>query len=154
MKSKRVKALGMASLVLCLLAMVASAARGDGGGVDLTLTSVSGAPGSEVTVYGTIKNTGWDDVYLNSGIPLLGSSSFSNGDVTDFFLNAPLSLAPDSDSGLIALFTFDVASGTPGEATGATTSTSWVEAQRIRIFWPAPNIRSLSRTLSRRSQGR
>ena len=40
MKSKRVKALGMASLVLCLLAMVASAARGDGGGVDLTLTSV------------------------------------------------------------------------------------------------------------------
>ena len=118
MKSKRVKALGMASLVLCLLAMVASAARGDGGGVDLTLTSVSGAPGSEVTVYGTITNTGSDDVYLNSENFTLGSSSFSNGDVTDFFLNAPLSLAPDSDSGLIALFTFDVASGTPGGSYG------------------------------------
>ena len=118
MKSKRVKALGMASLVLCLLAMVASAARGDGGGVDLTLTSVSGAPPSEVTVYGTITNTGSDDVYLNSENFTLGSSSFSNGDVTDFFLNAPLSLAPDSDSGLIALFTFDVASGTPGGSYG------------------------------------
>ena len=86
--------------------------------MDLTLTSVSGAPGSEVTVYGTITNTGSDDVYLNSENFTLGSSSFSNGDVTDFFLNAPLSLAPDSDSGLIALFTFDVASGTPGGSYG------------------------------------
>ena len=118
MKSKRVKVLGMASLVMCLLAMVASAARGDGGGVDLTLTSVSGAPGSEVTVYGTITNTGSDDVYLNSENFTLGSTYFSNGDVTDFFLNAPLSLGPDSDSGLIALFTFDVASGTPGGSYG------------------------------------
>jgi len=114
MKSKRIKVLGMTSLFMCLLAMVASAARGDSGGVDLTLSSVSGAPGSEVTVYGTISNTGSDDVYLNSENFTLGSSTyFSNGDVTDFFLNAPLSLGPDSNSGLIALFTFEIASGTP-----------------------------------------
>ena len=107
-----------------------------------------------MTVYGTITNTGSDDVYLNSENFTLGSSSFSNGDVTDFFLNAPLSLAPDSDSGLIALFTFDVASGTPGGSYGGNFLDILGGAQRIRIFWPAPNIRSLSRTLSRRSQGR
>ena len=118
MKSKRVKVLGMASLVMCLLAMAASAAWGDGGGVDLTLTSVSGAPGSEVTVYGTITNTGSGTVYLNNESYTLGSTNFLNGDVTDFFVNAPLSLGPDSDSGLIALFTFDVASGTPGGSYG------------------------------------
>jgi hypothetical protein len=113
MKSKRVKTLGMVSVVMCLLAMVASAARGDGGGVDLTLSSVSGAPGSEVTVYGTITNSGSDDVNLNSENFTLGSTYFSNGDVTDFFLNAPLSLGPESTSGLIALFTFEIGSGTP-----------------------------------------
>lgn len=118
MKSKCVKVLGMAGLVLCLLAMVASAARGDGGGVDFTLTSVSGAPGSEVTVYGTITNTGSGTVYLNSENYTLGSTFFSNPDITDFFLNAPLSLGPDSNSGLIALFTFDIESGTPGGSYG------------------------------------
>lgn len=154
MKSKRTKVLVMASLVMCLLALVASAARGDSGGVDLTLSGVSGAPGSEVTVYGTITNTGSDDVYLNSENFTLGSTYFSNGDVTDFFLNAPLSLGPDSNSGLIALFTFDVASGTPGGAMGATFSTSWVVAQPIRTYWPAPHFQSLSRTPSRQSRGR
>jgi hypothetical protein len=119
MKPKRAKVLGMASLVMCLLALVvASAARGDSGDVDLTLSGVSGAPGSEVTVYGTITNSGSDDVYLNSENFTLGSSYLSNGDVTDFFVNAPLSLAPDSNSGLIALFTFEIASGTPGGAYG------------------------------------
>jgi uncharacterized membrane protein len=118
MKSQRVKVLGMASLVLCLLVMVASAARGDGGGVDLTLTSVSGTPGSEVTVYGTITNTGSGTVYLNNENYTLGTSNFLNGDITDFFVNAPLSLGPDTDSGLIALFTFDIAPGTPGGAYG------------------------------------
>ena len=113
MKSKRVKVLGMASFVMCLLAIVASAARGDGGAVDLTLSGVSGTPGSEVTVYGTITNTGSDDVTFNSENFTLGSAYFSNGDVTDFFLNAPLSLGPDSNSGLIALFTFEIGSGTP-----------------------------------------
>ena len=118
MKSKRVKVLGMASLVMCLLAMAASAAWGDGGGVDLTLTSVSGAPGSEVTVYGTITNTGSDTVYLNNESYTLGSMNFLNGDITDFLLNAPLFLGPDTNSGLIALFTFDIASGTPGGSYG------------------------------------
>jgi hypothetical protein len=38
-----------------------------------------------------------------------------NGDVTDFFANAPSSLAGDANSGLIALFSFDIAPGTaPG----------------------------------------
>lgn len=118
MKSKHVKVLGMASLVLSLLVMVASAARGDSGGVDLTLTSVSGAPGSEVTVYGTITNTGSGTVYLNNESYTLGSTNFLNGDVTDFFVNAPFTLGPDSNSGPIALFTFDVASGTPGGSYG------------------------------------
>jgi hypothetical protein len=118
MKSKRVKVMGMASLVLCLLMMVVSAARADGGDEDLTLTSVSGAPGSEVTVYGTITNTGSDTDYLNSENYTLGSTFFSNPDITDFLLNAPLYLGPGSNSGLIALFTFDVASGTPGGSYG------------------------------------
>ena len=118
MKSRRVKVLGVAGLVVCLMALVPSAARGDGGGVDLTLSSVSGVPGSEVTVYGTITNTGSGTVYLNNENYTLGSSNFLNGDITDFLLNAPLFLGPDANSGLIALFTFDIASGTPGGSYG------------------------------------
>ena len=118
MKSRHVKVLGVATLIACLMALVPSATRGDSGGLDLTLSSVSGVPGSEVTVYGTITNTGSGDVYLNNENFTLGSSYFLNGDITDFFLNAPLSLGPDSDSGLIALFTFDIAPGTPGGTYG------------------------------------
>jgi hypothetical protein len=76
---------------------------------------VSGAPGTTVTVDGTITNTGSTTIFLNNEDFTLDSSPFLlNGDVTDFFLNAPLFLAGDSNSGLIALFTFEVAGGTPG----------------------------------------
>lgn len=101
--------LALAVLALSLL-VIAGSAKADG--VTLTLSSVSGTPGSTVTVDGTITNDSSNTVYLNGESFTLGSS-FINGDPTDFFLNAPISLDPGGSSGLIALFAFQVASGTP-----------------------------------------
>lgn len=80
--------------------------------VTLTLSAVSGLPGTTVTVDGTIANTGSSTVYLNSEDFTLNSPSFLNGDITDFLLNAPLSLAGGTNSGLIPIFAFDIGPGT------------------------------------------
>jgi hypothetical protein len=88
-------------------------------GITLTLSPVSSANGTTVTVEGTIANNGSSTIFLNNENFTLGSGFFSNGDITDFFLNAPLFLDGDTDSGLIPLFTFDIAPGTPaGPYTG------------------------------------
>jgi PEP-CTERM motif len=80
----------------------------------LTLSSVSGNAGQVVTVDGTISNTGGPLVNLNGENFTLGSDlNFLNGDVTDFLNNAPLFLLGNTDSGLIALFSFEIAPGTP-----------------------------------------
>jgi hypothetical protein len=86
----------------------------------LTLTSVSGSAGQVVTVDGTISNTGSSLINLNGENFTLGSDlNFLNGDVTDFLNNAPLFLAGDTNSGLIALFSFEIAPGTaPGMYSG------------------------------------
>jgi len=103
------------AMILCLATFLTISPRVlHASGIDLTVSSVSGAPGDTVTVDGTITNTGTTTVFLNNEDFTLGSGSFSNGDVTDFFFNAPLSLDPGDNSGLIALFTFDIAGGTPG----------------------------------------
>jgi len=94
-----------------LLAMLPSSARADGGG--LSLSAVTGSAGQEITVYGTISNSGGDTLYLNGESFTLGSSNFTDGDVTDFFNNAPFFLSSDSNSGSIALFSFLIAPGTP-----------------------------------------
>jgi len=112
MQSKKIKILASTILIAFFGALLASRACADG--VTLALSNVSGPPGSTITVVGTITNNTADTVYLNSEDFTLGSSSFLNGDITDFFLNAPISLGPDSNSGLIALFTFDIAPSTPG----------------------------------------
>jgi len=102
-----------ATLILFLFTMMPFGARADS--TELTLSPVTGTAGEDVTVFGTITNTGTALVYLNGETFSLGSSSLLNGDVTDFFDNAPLSLAGDSNSGLIALFSFDIAPDTaPG----------------------------------------
>ena len=80
----------------------------------LTLLPVLGTPGGTVTVEGVIANPGTSTLFLNNENFTLGSSNFLNGDVTDFFLNAPISLDGGTDSGTIALFTFDIGAGTPG----------------------------------------
>lgn len=77
------------------------------------LSSVSGTAGEDVTVYGTISSTGAAEVFLNGENFNFGSSNFMNGDVSDFFVNAPISLTGGTNSGLIALFSFEIAAGTP-----------------------------------------
>jgi hypothetical protein len=97
-------------LLAALFILVPSRVNADS--VTLTLGSVSGTPGSTVTVDGTITNDSLNTVYLNSESYTL-AVPFLNGDNTDFFLNAPLSLAPGTNSGLIALFSFEIGAGTP-----------------------------------------
>jgi hypothetical protein len=112
MRNARIKILASAMLIGLFAVWLVPSARA--GTVTLTLSAVSGSPGGMVTLDGTITNDSTNTVYLNGEGFTLGSLSFSNGDITDFFLNTPFSLAPDTSSGLIALFTFDIASGTAG----------------------------------------
>jgi hypothetical protein len=115
MKTMQPSTLLRAALLLCLLTIVPSAVRADSNQTQLTVPSVSGTAGEDVTVFGTITNTGTVRVFLNGEGFSLGSSSLLNGDVTDFFANAPASLSGGTNSGLIALFSFDIAPGTaPG----------------------------------------
>jgi predicted secreted protein len=102
-------------LALFLFAIVPFGVRADSSQTQLTVSNVTGTPGQDVTVFGTITNTGTVLVFLNGEGFSLGSASFLNGDVTNFFANAPASLAGGTSSGLIALFSFDIAPGTaPG----------------------------------------
>jgi len=113
MKTIQASTLLKATLVLFLLTVMPLGVRADS--TQLTLSPVTGTAGEDVTVFGTITNTGTALVYLNGETFSLGSSSLLNGDVTDFFDNAPLSLSGGANSGLIALFSFDIAPGTaPG----------------------------------------
>jgi hypothetical protein len=102
-----------AIFILFLVTVMPFGAKADS--TQLTLSPVTGTAGEDVTVFGTITNTGTVEIFLNGETFSLGSSSFLNGDVTDFFDNAPLSLSGETNSGLIALFSFDIAPGTaPG----------------------------------------
>ena len=115
MKPTQPSTLLKAALILCLFAIVPSGVQADSNQTQLTVSSVSGTAGEDVTVFGTITNTGTGRVYLNGEGYSLGSSSLLNGDVADFFANAPASLGGGANSGLIALFSFDIAPGTaPG----------------------------------------
>jgi hypothetical protein len=110
MTAKQVKVCVTVIFLMSLAAASSRPAYADG--VDLTLSSVSGTAGTTVTVDGTITNNSSNMVYLNNEsftlpLPLI------NGDTTEFFLNAPFFLSPDTSSGLIALFTFQIAPGTP-----------------------------------------
>jgi hypothetical protein len=98
-------------MFLALLAALPGTAHADN--VTLSLAPVSAAPGTTVTVDGTIASIGSTTFFLNNEDFTLGSSFFLNGDTTDFFLNAPLSLDGGTNTGTIALFTFDIANGTP-----------------------------------------
>jgi hypothetical protein len=97
-------------LSICCLAMTPKTVRADGS--PLELNNVTGTAGEELTVSGTITNTATSVVYLNGENFNLASSNFINGDVTDFFNNAPLFLDPGNSSGLISLFSFEIAPGT------------------------------------------
>jgi PEP-CTERM motif len=115
MKPKQLSVLLKAALILCLLMIVPLGVRADSNQTQLTVSNVTGTPGQDVTVFGTITNTGTVLVFLNGEGFSLGSSSLLNGDVSGFFANAPSSLAGGANSGLIALFSFDIAPGTaPG----------------------------------------
>lgn len=115
MKPTQPSTLLKAALIFCLFTIVPSGVQADSNQTQLTVSNVSGTAGEDVTVFGTITNTGTGRVYLNGEGYSLGSSSLLNGDVTDFFANAPASLGGGANSGLIALFSFDIAPGTaPG----------------------------------------
>lgn len=117
MRARQAKICLIATFVVSLVMTSPRLVLADG--ITLTLSPVSGAPGTTVTVDGTIANPGSSTIFLNTENFTLGSGFFSNGDITDFLLNAPLFLDGGSDSGLIALFTFDIAPGTPaGPYTG------------------------------------
>lgn len=105
-------------LIAFFVAILPGTLRADS--TQLTLTSVSGSAGQVVTVDGTISNIGSSLINLNGENFTLGSDlSFLNGDVTDFLNNAPLFLSGNTDSGLIALFSFEIAPGTaPGTYSG------------------------------------
>jgi hypothetical protein len=113
MKTMQLNTLLKAALILFLLTLMPFGVRADS--TQLTLSPVTGTAGEDLTVFGTITNTGTVVIFLNGETFSLGSSSLLNGDVTDFFDNAPLSLSGGTNSGLIALFSFDIAPGTaPG----------------------------------------
>lgn len=117
MKSKLLSE--FAALLAAVLIAICLPPRADAGTIQLSLTGVSGNPGTSVTVFGNIVNDGASAAYLNGENFTLGSAAFLNGDPTDFFLNAPLSLDPGQSSGQIGLFTFGIAAGTaPGVYSG------------------------------------
>src|SRR5271170_4190874 len=103
MKRKNAITYMMVTFLVALVAALPGSVRAD----TLTLSPVSGAAGTTVTVDGTIANTGSTAFFLNNEGFTLGSSFFLNGDITDFFLNTPASLDGGTDTGLVALFTFD-----------------------------------------------
>jgi len=112
MSKKRSEAFVGIILAAFALAVLQSPAHADD--VTLTLSAASGSPGDTITIDGTITNGTANPVYLNAEDFSFGSSSLLNGDVTDFLLNAPFSLAPGTNSGLIAVFTLEIAPGTTG----------------------------------------
>lgn len=88
--------------------------------LDITLPTVTVMAGETgVAVFGTLTNLSADTVFLNGDTENAAAAIVAPGSVNDtpFFLNAPLSLAAGQSSGLIELFTFDVAAGvSPGLA--------------------------------------
>lgn len=111
MSKKRMEVFAVALLAAFVLAVLPPPA--DANSVMLTLSAAAGTAGNTVTVDGTITNNTANTVYLNGESFSFGWPSFLNGDVTDFVLHAPFFLAPGGSSGSIALFTFDIAPGTP-----------------------------------------
>lgn len=116
MSKKRIGVFVGAILAVLVLAALPSPAHANA--VTLTLSAASGSPGGTITLDGTITNNTADTVYLNGEDFSFGSASFLNGDITNFFLNAPPSLAAGGSSGLIALFTFDIVPGALGGTYG------------------------------------
>jgi len=110
MKLKQVR-VGVISMFFIALAALPESVHADS--LTLSVSPVSGAAGTTVAVDGTIASIGSTTFFLNNEGFTLGSSFFSNGDITDFLLNSPLSLDGGTDTGTIALFTFDIANGTP-----------------------------------------
>jgi len=89
MKTMQLNTLLKAALILFLLTLMPFGVRADS--TQLTLSPVTGTAGEDLTVFGTITNTGTVVIFLNGETFSLGSSSLLNGDVTDFFDNAPVS---------------------------------------------------------------
>src|SRR3984957_20533235 len=92
---------------LAALLMIAPALRADG--VDISVTSISGAAGSSVEVVGTVTNNTSNTVFLNGDTFSVTGPDLSLDD-TDFFVNAPLSLDPSQSSGPFDIFTIDIGS--------------------------------------------
>ena len=96
--------------VITLLCVLSPTLRADG--ITLTLSSVSGTPGSTVDVLGTITNTSGSTIFLNADNFSLSDPSLSLDD-TNFFLNAPLSLAAGASSGPFDIFSIGISLSAP-----------------------------------------
>jgi hypothetical protein len=106
-KNHRTIITAVAGLVLLLASSPARAAADLSLTID-PLTIFQGEVGATVT--GTLTNLSGDTVFLNADTIDLPSTLIVPGSVndSDFFNNAPLSLANGGSTGVIALFTFDV----------------------------------------------
>ncbi len=84
--------------------------------LDVTVAPITATPGQTgVTVFGTLANQSADVVFLNGDSISLASNVALPASINDtpFLTGAPLSLDIGASSGLIALFTFDVARAVP-----------------------------------------
>ena len=75
MKTIQASTLLKATLVLFLFTVMPLGVLADS--TELTLSPVTGTAGEDVTVFGTISNTGTVQIFLNGETFSLGSSSFS-----------------------------------------------------------------------------
>jgi PEP-CTERM motif len=120
MNAKQKKLLTVvASAVLFVL--LPSIVRADD--VQLTLSNVTSAAGTTVTVDGTITNDGSSTVDLNGESFSFGSSVLSGGNTIDFFIFAPFFLSGGESTGPIALFSFNINLGTPAGSYAGNTIT-------------------------------
>jgi hypothetical protein len=89
----------------------------------LSNPSQAGSPGDVLPYFGTMTNvSATDTIFLNSASSTSASANLTI-DVTPFFVNAPLSLAPGEVSGLFEIFDVTIDPATPfGLISGSTVS--------------------------------
>jgi len=87
---------------LMLAAFSAAAAKADEITITFDQPNQTGSEGQTLQFFGTITNNTSGTVFLNSDDLNLDGLSLATNDL--FFVNAPISLAPDSNSGDIELF--------------------------------------------------
>jgi hypothetical protein len=100
---------------LALLFVLSPTLRADG--ITLTLSTVTGSPGSTIDVFGTITNTSGETIFLNADNFSLSNPSLSL-DASNFILNAPPFLLAGFSTGPFNIFTLRIDLSTPSGILG------------------------------------